>query len=523
EIKKAAAKVMNQLDTIKNIRALESLGVTVKYHAVDVTDGAAVKKIVTQYEKIDGVIHAAGVEESQLIAKKDYSTFNMVFDTKIDGARSLINAFDGKKYRYFMAFSSVAARFGNDGQTDYSAANEMLARMLQAEKRAHADRVYKIYDWTAWGEVGMATKESVMKFLASQGMKLMPVRTGIDFFMNDLLDTKDDEVVITNVMAGFDRDGIISVKVPGDGSSVTPFLGKVIEEREGYIKFSRVLDVKNDIFLLDHARDGVPLFLGSTGVETMAEAAKSVMGSEKVLVEMRDFTIPYGIKILQGKPKEIIIEAKKISDNEAECSIISVFMKDGKPMGEPTLHYKGVYRFADAALPAEKAEIPALKKVEWDGNLSELLYHPKRLFMHGNFDSIKDITGADESSVIAVIHNTHKGPFFSHITSPEFISDPVVVDGAFQTCGFVEFINGTDAILPYRIKSMKFFRPMDTHGEYLCIARLTGRDDAEKTRFFNVDLVDRSGNLFFRIEGFHMIAVEKVSPENSVANKFRMV
>jgi hypothetical protein len=255
----------------------------------------------------------------------------------------------------------------------------------------------------------------------------------------------------------------------------------------------------------------------------MAEAAASVAGKGKTLVEMRDFMIPYGIKILQGKPKELIVEAKKISDNEVECSIMSQFMKDGKAMGNATLHYKGVYRFADSALPAETIKIPSLPKVEWDGNLSELLYHPKRLFMFGNFDSIKDVAGRDDKTVMALIHNTHKGRFFANMASPKFIADPVVVDGAFQICGLVEFLNGTDAILPYRISSMKFFRPMDTHGEYFCIAYQTGRDDAEKTRFFNVDLVDRAGNLFFRIENFHMIAVEKISPEHSVANKFRTV
>ncbi|HEY1405253.1 MAG TPA: polyketide synthase dehydratase domain-containing protein, partial [Spirochaetota bacterium] len=119
--------------------------------------------------------------------------------------------------------------------------------------------------------------------------------------------------------------------------------------------------------------------------------------------------------------------------------------------------------------------------------------------------------------------NQHKGPFFANIDSPNFVTNPVVVDAAFQICGLVEFMIGNESILPYRIKRMQFFREIDTHGEYLCIAHQVGRNDEEKTRFFNVDLVDREGNLFFRIENFHMIAVEKVLPEHSVANKFRTV
>jgi acyl carrier protein/NAD(P)-dependent dehydrogenase (short-subunit alcohol dehydrogenase family) len=523
EIKKAAAKALNQRDTVRNIRVLEAMGVEVKYHAVDVTNADAVKKIVAQYEKIDGVIHAAGVEESQLIEKKDMKTFDLVFDTKIDGVRSLIGALEGKTYRYFIGFSSVAARFGNEGQTDYSAANEMLARTLQAEKRRFADRIYKVYDWTAWGEVGMATKESVMKFLTAQGVQLLPVKLGVNLFMSDLNDPKEEEVVITNLMPAFDRDGIFSVTAPGDGSEKTPFLGRKVEESKGYAKFLRTLDLKNDIFLPDHALNGVPLFLGSTGVETMAEAASQLMGKGKTLVEMREFTIPYGIKILQGKPKDILVDARALSDDEAECSIKSQFVKDGKPLGDATIHYNGIYRFASKAPEAVTIKIPKLKKVTWEGNLDEHLYHPKRLFMFGLFKSISDIIGVNDSSMVAVIHNKHKGPFFANIVRPAFQTNPVVVDGAFQICGLSEFLTGSESILPYRIRKMQFFRKVETHDEYICVVKNTGRDDNEKTRSFDVDLADRDGNLFFRIEGFQMIAVEKLAEEFRIAHKFKVV
>ena len=523
EIKKAAARIANQLATIHNIKTLEAMGVEVKYHAVDITDAAAVAKIVGTYDSIDGVIHAAGLEESQLIAKKDLATFNAVFDTKTLGAKSLVAAFEGKSYRYFIGFSSVAARFGNEGQCDYSAANDMLARTLQSEKRHHPDRVYKVYDWTAWGETGMATKESVMKFLTSQGIELMPVKVGVKFFMADLFAPDEDEVVITNVIPSFDRDRIFSVKNSGDGSPQTPFLGSVIESRGGYEKRQRVLDLSHDIFLFDHARDGVPLFLGSTGVETLAEAGASVAGKGKKLVEMRDFTIPYGIKILQGKPKELLIDAKDAGNGEFDCSIISQFVKDGKAMGSPTLHYKGICRYADTVPAQPKRDFPALRKVTWEGNLKELLYHPQRLFMTRLFDSIDDILGRDDTTLMTRIHNVWEGPFFTNISEPQFITNPVVIDGIFQTCGLVEFMTGNESILPYKIGRMEFFKPIETHGDYVCIAQIVGRNDAEKTRTFNADLCDREGNIILRAEGFQMIAVAKVSPELSVAHKFKLV
>jgi malonyl CoA-acyl carrier protein transacylase len=522
DIKRAVGRVRGEIDTYNNLKTLEGYGAQIEYYAVDVTDAKRMKEVISKYDKIDGIIHAAGFEESQPMEKKDLKTFNAVFDTKINGALNIIEAVEGKAYRYFIGFSSVSARFGNEAQTDYSAANEMLTRLLQAQKRRFSDRTFKIYDWTGWGEVGMATKESVMKVLSSLGMKLMPVKTGVGMFMADLYDTRDEEVVVTNVMPAFDIDGIMTIKNPGDGSPETPFLGEVLEEKPGYKKFQRILDLRNDGWLLDHEREGVPLFLGATGIETMSEAAQAVAGKSKWLLERKDFTIPYSIKILKGKPKELMIEATKVSDNEISGKIISQFMKDGKPMGNPTLHYQGQYVFADKKPSPVKVKIPELGKLTWEGRLGDLLYHPKRLFMDNLFRSISDVICADRTTVVSVIHNKWTGQFFKNFKNPAFVTDPVVVDAIFQTGGLVEFIVGNEIILPFRIGKMTFYREIKTNDEYVCITRLVKRDDKEKLRHFDVDLCDRDGNLFLHIDNYTMIAVEKVPADYDVSAKFKL-
>jgi len=62
---------------------------------------------------------------SQFIPKKELWAFEQVVDVKIKGVDNLIQAFKGREYRYFFAFSSVTARFGNEGQVDYTAGNCM--------------------------------------------------------------------------------------------------------------------------------------------------------------------------------------------------------------------------------------------------------------------------------------------------------------------------------------------------------------------------------------------------------------
>ncbi len=78
-------------------------------------------------------------------------------DVKVKGLRNLLAAAEDRDYRYMFTFSSVTARFGNQGQVDYTAANDFLGKALFRERQQHPERTYKVYAWTAWGGVGMAT------------------------------------------------------------------------------------------------------------------------------------------------------------------------------------------------------------------------------------------------------------------------------------------------------------------------------------------------------------------------------
>src|SRR6185436_7190228 len=101
------------------------------------TNRAAVQDAVTwardQWGRIDGVVHAAGVEVSKDLSGKDRAQFDQVFGIKADGWQALMEATAQDKLEVVCAFTSVAGRFGNIGQTDYSAANEYLTKAVKHE------------------------------------------------------------------------------------------------------------------------------------------------------------------------------------------------------------------------------------------------------------------------------------------------------------------------------------------------------------------------------------------------------
>ena len=511
DIKRALDRLLRVRQSIDNIDFLKSQGVRVDYHCVDVTQAAAVKAAVDKYDRIDGVFHAAGMEMSQFIAKKELWSFELVVDVKVKGMRNLLAAFKDREYKYFFTFSSVTARFGNEGQVDYTAANDYLGKTLFRQKQRHPDRTYKVYAWTAWGGVGMATNPTVKAVLEERGIQFLPMEQGVKFFMADLLDRTESEMVFSGLDYSFDRDGLL-----GDPQHAEfPFLDTPVEKTASAGTYSRVLDLERDVFLHDHTMGDVPLFLGSTGIETMAEVAKSLSGDKRHFVELTDFQIPYAIKLLKGRPKELLVSGEKQADGLLNCRITSLFRNpQGLVMGEPKLHYEGCYRFEDKPLKSRKIKLPPFHPVSFEGDVETLVYHPRRLFMFGLFGTIRDIHSFDGETLITTVEDRSEKEFFKGVTKPDFVAAPVLIDAMFQTGGLLEFFTTSRTVLPFKIKSLKFYKDVEKHTPYFCITQKVV--SGEETNTYHLTLADRAGTVCIEIDGFEMVKLNRLDPEDEI-------
>ena len=93
------------------------------------------EQIREAHGRIDVLLHAAGLEISKGLAKKERAEFELVFGVKADGWFNLMNAAGDMPIGATVAFSSVAGRFGNAGQTDYAAANDLLCKIASSMRR----------------------------------------------------------------------------------------------------------------------------------------------------------------------------------------------------------------------------------------------------------------------------------------------------------------------------------------------------------------------------------------------------
>jgi acyl transferase domain-containing protein/NAD(P)H-dependent flavin oxidoreductase YrpB (nitropropane dioxygenase family) len=167
EVDRIARQLLAGREVRGTIAELRGLGSQVSYHCVDAGNAAAVKRLIKEiyaaYNRIDGVVHGAGVIEDRLIVDKDPESFARVFNVKVGGGRAILAGLDGiAQAPKFTVFFGSEAAYGNRGQADYAAANAAL-ESIGARWSAATGRRCLTFHWGAWAPVGphqgMVTEE----------------------------------------------------------------------------------------------------------------------------------------------------------------------------------------------------------------------------------------------------------------------------------------------------------------------------------------------------------------------------
>ena len=135
-----------------------------------------VADVQRRYGRIDAVVHGAGVIEDALIVDKTAASFDRVVQTKVHPLLTLASLLDPGQLKLAMLFSSIAGFFGNSGQADYAAANEMLNRMACRLNDLWPGRVVAM-NWGPWEGAGMVRPE-VARHLSDRGIGLLSPEAG---------------------------------------------------------------------------------------------------------------------------------------------------------------------------------------------------------------------------------------------------------------------------------------------------------------------------------------------------------
>jgi polyketide synthase PksN len=146
-----------------------------------------VREAKTQFTRVNGVIHAAGVNRDAFILNKTKEEMEAVLASKVYGAINLDLATSGENLDLFVLFSSVAGVMGNFGQSDYAYGNHFLdcfaesrENLRRAQKRS--GRTLSI-NWPLWEEGGMRISGDDIALLEKQtGICPLPTQDGIRYW-----------------------------------------------------------------------------------------------------------------------------------------------------------------------------------------------------------------------------------------------------------------------------------------------------------------------------------------------------
>ena len=195
---------------------------------------------------------------------------------KSDGFFNLLHAIGDMPLGATVAFSSIAGRFGNPGQTDYSSANDLLCKVTSSFRSTRPATRGIAIDWTAWGGIGMATRGSIPKVMEMAGIDMLPPEAGVPLIRRELTTggTRGEIVVgqrLGALMNEWDETGGLDTSTTERRSHVQgPMLGRIagmgIFEP---LTVETTLDPKTQAFLLrspDRRHAGAARSHGSRGI-----------------------------------------------------------------------------------------------------------------------------------------------------------------------------------------------------------------------------------------------------------------
>ena len=167
----------------ETIAALRQGGATVQVEVADVTDGTAVREMLSRIDAtlppLGGVIHSVGAVSDGSLASQNWERFEEVMWPKILGAWHLHRATENRDLDLFFLFSSLSGIRGNPGQGNSASANTFLDQL--AAHRRSLGLPGQAIQWGPWAGLGEAEEQRarLSGFLEAYGTDWMTPQQGI--------------------------------------------------------------------------------------------------------------------------------------------------------------------------------------------------------------------------------------------------------------------------------------------------------------------------------------------------------
>lgn len=213
------------------LTTLEEMGAEVITSQVDVADEKQIQQVITEalakFGEINGVIHAAGNGNTNLISATDSNFVDEMFATKVIGTELLLASLENQPLDFMVLCSSLASIAGGLAKAAYAAANAYLDGIAQLYAQKNNFPVIAV-NWDSWREIGMAADMDMpdnVGITPTQGLDVMQRILSAPVIPQILVSTVDLHVRIQATKGNMlDADLVMPTAEPVSGGYDRPDL-----------------------------------------------------------------------------------------------------------------------------------------------------------------------------------------------------------------------------------------------------------------------------------------------------------
>jgi hypothetical protein len=480
EVAATAAAILAAREVRGVVEECKAAGADVDVFPCDVRDagsvGRALEVVRARFGAITALVLGAGVLADKRIEDKTRAQIDAVVDTKVLGLQALLTATATDPLVAIVAFSSVAGRFGNIGQSDYAMANEAMTRVLLREKARRGPStptvVVKALHWGPW-EGGMVTPALKAAF-AARGITVIAPVDGAAAFVNELSQGASDDVEVV-LGAALSESAV-------DGAQEAP----VVAAEPAGERSTRHVDVATMPFLVDHAVKGEVVLPVVVALDLIATAASEARPGQ-VVRQLRDVKVIKGVRLprFHGTGHDVVVELQPSGAGALAASLYA----DG------VLSYRAVVDVVDevvGSLPPLRT-VPALGAASFNAPLYNSSSRSGLLFHGKSFQLIEQVEGASSTTMAARVTSTRSASW-----GGRFTVDAAALDAGLQLVLLWARQQTGGAFLPTSIGALVLHRLSLPRGTLSCV--VDGKGEVGLRARADVAFIDDQGRVVFEMK-----------------------
>ncbi len=444
------------------------------------------------------------------------SRLTQFFDTKVDST-FILRRYLKSDLQLLVLFSSVAGRYGNRGQGDYAAANEVMNRFAWQMQQEWSNAHVVAINWGPWDSPGMANEVVKQQFI-ERGVIPISVAAGRQFFADELRCGLTLDVEVIAGEAPWEQEEaqqgqwlISEEDLVTPLSSALPFISTPVQlQPNSTVTLEHTFSLANDPYLQDHCLDGKPVVPAAVALEWIAEFVQSAW-PEWVVAEIHELKVLRGL-VLEENGTSVLFSARAASHADAESLEISVEILDSARR----IPYYCASVVLKSHLEEESAPTNPLLPLTTGKSLNPTAVYEQYLFHGQRFQLLTEVAHLNDQGIDGVVQSSQPRQWLNKPPSAHWLFDPGVIDTAPQIAIAWLRVQQNSTPLPTRFGKVMRYGRISPNTALNIAWRVTSAPTDSPTLTYDAVFYDAKGKVYLLLQD-----VESTSSPalNRLANK----